>query len=163
MSATPARAAEILRDIRYITLASITPKNEPWNSPLYYVYDTSLRLYWFSDKNSQHSQNVRENPSVFIVVYDSTMPAGTGEGVYIQATVRELEDTEEIVRVRKLAKGESFEASPSDFQGNAVRRVYEATPTAVWMNSDEKNGDTFVRDIRVQIAIDTLKKEVARA
>ncbi|MCA9328057.1 pyridoxamine 5'-phosphate oxidase family protein, partial [Candidatus Saccharibacteria bacterium] len=100
MSANPTRAAEILRSIRYITLASVTPDNEPWNSPLYYVYDETLRLYWFSDKDGQHSQNVRTNPKVFIAIYDSTVAPGTGDGVYIQATVRELENDEEIVRAR---------------------------------------------------------------
>jgi len=38
-----------------------------------------------SDKNGQHSKNIAENNRVFIVIYDSTVPEGDGEGVYIQA------------------------------------------------------------------------------
>ncbi len=53
------RAAEIIKDIKYITIASVSDDGQPWNTPVYSAFDKDLNFYWFSDKNSQHSQNVR--------------------------------------------------------------------------------------------------------
>lgn len=150
------RAAAILRTIQYATLATVTPDGRPWNSPVYAVIDTELRLYWISDKEGQHSRNVRRNGRVFIVMYDSTVPEGQGEGVYIQAHAHELDDAEEIRRVRELKKGKSDE-NPSLFQDNGVRRVYEAVPEQIWMNADEIENGTFIRDYRVKLDINAVK------
>lgn len=95
------RAAEIIKQIQYTTLATVTPEGLPWNSPVARVYDKDLNFYWFSDKEGQHSKNVRHNGQVFIVVYDSTVPWGEGEGVYFQADVVELSDPEEIRAARR--------------------------------------------------------------
>jgi general stress protein 26 len=150
------RAAAILRKIQYATLATVTPGGLPWNSPVYAVIDNDLRVYWISDKEGQHSRNVRHNGEVFIVIYDSTVPEGQGLGVYMQAQARELEDAQEIRRVRTLKKGETGE-SPSLFQDNGVRRVYEATPMHVWMNADEVKDGIFIRDYRVELDVEALK------
>lgn len=60
------RAAEIITQIQYTTLATVTPEGLPWNSPVARVYDQELNFYWFSDKEGQHSRNVRHNGQVFI-------------------------------------------------------------------------------------------------
>jgi uncharacterized protein YhbP (UPF0306 family) len=84
------RAKEIIEKIIYITLASVTPKGKPWNSPLYSAYDKdTYAFYWVSPRATQHSNNIAENQNVFLTIYDSTVPEGTGEGVYIQrASIR---------------------------------------------------------------------------
>ena len=90
------RANEILGEISYATVATASTDGKPWNSPVRHFCDSDLNIYWFSDKLNQHSRNIRENPDVFIVIYDSTVPEGAGEGVYIEAQARELNDPEEI-------------------------------------------------------------------
>lgn len=60
------RAIEILQKIRYATIATANKDGKPWNSPVAHEYDGQLNIYWFSDKQNQHSQNVRENEDVFI-------------------------------------------------------------------------------------------------
>ncbi|HEY1645278.1 MAG TPA: hypothetical protein VGF75_02735, partial [Candidatus Saccharimonadales bacterium] len=116
-------------------------------------------IYWFSDKEGQHSRNVRGNGKVFIVIYDSTVPEGKGEGVYFQADVVELSDPEEIRLVRSIKKGEDMDA-PDDFMGDAVRRVYKATPQKVWMNDAEVTDGVFIRDYRVDIDLEQLKEDL---
>lgn len=59
------RAVEILRKIRYAT----NKDGKPWNSPVAHEYDNQLNVYWFSDKQNRHSQNVRENEDVCIRDY----------------------------------------------------------------------------------------------
>lgn len=151
------RAKKILETIEYATIATTSRKGKPWNSPVARVYDHDLNIYWFSDKQNQHSQNVRENEDIFIVIYDSTAPWGEGEGVYIEAKAYELTDPEEITKARRLKKGPDYNGSPDDFLGDAIRRVYKAVPQRIWMNDAEVKNEVFIRDYRVEISLNDLR------
>ncbi len=151
------RAAEIIRTIRYATIATASKDGKPWNSPVAREYDEQLNIYWFSDKKNQHSENVRENEDVFIVIYDSTVPEGDGEGVYIEAKAIELSDPDEIVSVRRIKKGSDYEDNPSEFLGEAIRRVYKAVPYRIWVNDAEEKDGVFLRDYRVEIPLEELQ------
>lgn len=155
------RPGQIISKILYITIASVSPDGQPWNSPVYSAYDNDLNFYWASDKNSQHSTNLRENQRTLLVIYDSTVPEGTGEGVYIQAEVTELsneQDTLSALQVLDRRVGKSKERDYNNYSGSAVLRVYKATPLKVWMNDDETdNNGNYIRDIRTEISLETLK------
>ena len=150
------RAAGIINRILYITIASVDEGGQPWNSPVYSGFDNDLNFYWSSDKDGQHSKNIRQNNKIFLVIYDSTAEAGTGEGVYVLATAQELGEHDEILAARRVTqtrKGQMDEVTedePAKFEGSHVRRVYKATPQKVWMNDVElgENGK-YIRDIRI--------------
>lgn len=146
------KAQDILNRIQYATVATITPDGKPWNSPVAHEIDDKRNIYWFSDKENQHSKNIRANPYAFIVIYDSTAPEGTGEGVYIEADVEELSDPEEINKIRNAKKG-IIVNDASEFLGDAVRRCYKATPKRMWMNDSEEKDGKFIRDYRVEIIL----------
>lgn len=148
---------QILETIKYATLATITPEGKPWNSPVASIVDEEFNVYWFSDKEGQHSINVRANGEVFIVVYDSTVPWGQGEGVYIQAKAYELNDPDEIRTARRIKKGPDADDSPEEFLGDGVRRVYKAVPQKVWMNDDITADGKFIKDIRVEVPLEQLR------
>jgi nitroimidazol reductase NimA-like FMN-containing flavoprotein (pyridoxamine 5'-phosphate oxidase superfamily) len=151
------RTKEILSAIRYATIATASKDGRPWNSPVAHVHDDDLNIYWFSDKDNQHSRNVRENEDVFIVIYDSTVPEGDGEGVYIEAKAIELNNADEIQFARKLKKGPDYNHPADNFLGDATRRVYKAIPQRIWMNDAEEKDGVFLRDYRVSIPLDDLK------
>lgn len=151
------RAVEIIKQIRYATLATVTPEGLPWNSPVAHEYDNDLNIYWVSDKEGQHSRNVTANKKVFIVIYDSTVPEGDGEGVYIQANVEQVTDPDEILKVRRIKKGSHFEQSPDTFLGESIRYMYKAVPEKVWMNDAEVTDGVFIRDYRVDISLATIR------
>lgn len=159
------RAAEIINRILYITIATTSEDGQPWNSPVYSGFDKDLNFYWSSDKAGQHSKNIRANGKAFLVIYDSTAPEGTGEGVYLQCEVVELGEHEEIMAARRTTqtrKGqldEMAENEPAKFTGSAVRRVYKAVPQRIWMNDVELDeNDKYIRDIRVEVSKEELKK-----
>ena len=158
------RAAEIIKDIKYITIASVSADGQPWNTPVYSAFDKDLSFYWFSDKNSQHSQNVRGNNKVLLVIYDSTVPEGTGEGVYIKAIVSEFDDPEAILAAKAVLDervGKEKERNAENYMGDAVLRGYKATALQVWMNDDDKDEDgNYIRDIRVEVPLDALKGQL---
>jgi len=151
------RAKEILGKIIYATIATASKAGKPHNSPVRYVFDEDMNIYWFSTKVSVHSQNVRENEDVFIVVYDSTVPEGDGEGVYFEAKAYEITDPEEINYARRIKRGADFSGDADDFLGDAVRRCYKAVPARTWMNEAEIDNGKFIKDFRVEIPLELLK------
>ncbi|MFZ1484145.1 MAG: pyridoxamine 5'-phosphate oxidase family protein [Candidatus Saccharimonadales bacterium] len=150
------RAKEIIDKIAYATIATSSPDGQPWNSPVYYNHDEKMNMYWVSDKNGQHSKNIKENSRVFIVLYDSTAPEGEGVGVYIQAIASQVTDPKEILKVRRIKKGSHFQQSPDDFLGDSIRYMYKAVPEKIWLNEAEVVDGAFIRDYRVEISIDKL-------
>lgn len=149
------RAKEIIEKIFYLTIATSSKDCKPWNSPVYGAYDEGYNFFWASDQNGQHSKNIAENENVFIVIYDSTVPEGQGEGVYIQAKAKKLEEEDEIRHALKyldgrVGKKKDEEARIQEFQGEMPRRVYQATPEKVWMNGEGSVNGNYV-DTRVEI------------
>ncbi len=155
------RAGLIIDTIEYLTIATVCPDGTPWNSPVYTVYDSDLNFYWKSWVENQHSQNVAHNGDVFLVLYDSRSPAGTGEGVYIQAKACVVEEEEERHKAHLLLKrraGSSFSSYDTFVEAN-VRRVYKAVPQKIWMNDgSSKHGDYI--DVRHELDIKELKNEI---
>jgi hypothetical protein len=167
MAASSKRAAEILNQITYVTVATVGEGGQPWNSPVYSAFDEELNIYWTSDKNGQHSQNIRANGKAFLVVYDSTVPEGEGEGIYNLATTQELTGPNEIRATRTTTQGRKGQSISEDehtyFSDEAIRRVYKAVPQHIWMNSDQKDAaGRFMRDIRVELSIEEIKRELSK-
>lgn len=145
------KAKKILNNICYATLATVSADGQPWNSPVYCAYDESYNIYWGSHIDSQHTKNIRSNGKAFIVVYDSTIEPGLGEGVYIQAECIELTDEAEIAVAHKLIQ----DRRPSPYwkleevQPDKPVHLFKAIPQKIWMNGEgQKNGQYI--DIRVE-------------
>lgn len=134
------RAAAITHSICYATLSTVDTDGNPWNAPVSAVYDEDFNVYWFSDRESQHCRNVRSNGKVFIVIYDSTWPEGTGaRGHYLQSSAEELGDFEEVRKVCR--KQDPDRNDPELFLGDNVRRVYKASPIRMWINEVETEAE----------------------
>jgi len=149
------QAKKIIDKILYITLATTSKQGQPWNSPVYSAFDENYNFYWISWKENQHSQNIRENNRIFIVIYDSTVSEGQGQGVYIQAKAYELDDEKEIESALKYLDGrigKEGRHKVSQFQGDMPRRVYEAVPEKSWVNIDDRINGEFI-DKRVEIKL----------
>lgn len=153
------RAAMVLRAIRYATVATADLQAHPWNSPVYSAYDDELNIYWASDTQNKHSQNIRQNPQVFIVFYDSTVPPGQGDGVYFSATVAELNDPEDIRPARRILDG-ADSGSTEEYSGDELCRIYRATPEQAWINTFEERNGIIIRDYRIEIPLGDLRLAV---
>jgi len=149
------RAREVFTSIRYATIATSNGQGDPWNTPVQAAHDREANIYWLSDKRSQHSRNVRQNPNVFIVFYDSTALPGEGEGVYLKATAVELAELDEIRQARHII-GEADVPSAEKFAGDSILRLYKAVPTDAWMNTAEVRDGVFIRDYLVEIPLAAL-------
>lgn len=148
------RAKEIIAKIEYVTIASVTEEGLPWNSPVFTAYDEDYNFYWGTHLGSQKAKNIHANSNVFLVIYDSTVPSGTGEGVYIKASAQQITDPAEVKRVFELLKSRHA-TSFWDFAAvgeDGPVRLYKATPQQAWMNDgDRKNGHYI--DTRTEIQL----------
>ncbi len=128
-------AVNILKTLKYMTLATVCEDGSPWNSPVAHSPLKELIFYWGSTEDSVHSQNIRRDKRVFVVVYDSTAPEGTGEGVYMKGYAEELDEVEGLVR------------------------MYRFIPEQVWINDAEKDSNgNFLKDFRIELDIEKLRE-----
>lgn len=153
-----AKAVEIIKKIEYLNIASITPEGLPWNSPVYTAFDKNLNFYWFSWAKNQHSVNVRKNPNVFITIYDSTQPAGTGTGIYFSGKAYELINPKDIIVGLSVGYKRSKHKmrDVAEFLTHYPRRVYKFIPKKAWINGDSDIKGNFI-DIREELILDEIK------
>jgi nitroimidazol reductase NimA-like FMN-containing flavoprotein (pyridoxamine 5'-phosphate oxidase superfamily) len=126
-------AKSIIDDNLYMVLATADEDGNPWASPVYYAPDEYRNFFWVSRPEARHSRNIAARPgqAIGIVIFDSTVPPGTGRGVYMSAVARELRDAETAAGVavfsrRSLEHGDS-EWTAKDVQPPAEFRLYQAT------------------------------------
>jgi hypothetical protein len=152
-------AAGIIKKIEYLNISSITPEGMPWGTPVYTVYDNELHFFWLSYKENQHSINVEKNPNVFVTLYDSTVPCGTGVGVYFQGTVKKV--TNPVLLGKYLITFYNRRGrKPRDvkeFLTSYPRRMYMFTPQKAWINGEGEINGNFI-DIRTEVSIDKIQK-----
>jgi nitroimidazol reductase NimA-like FMN-containing flavoprotein (pyridoxamine 5'-phosphate oxidase superfamily) len=89
-----AEARAILDDGRYMTLATADESGRPWASPVWYAPAGYRELFWVSLPDATHSRNIAVRPEVAIVVFDSRVVPGTGQGVYMSAVAGEVAEDE---------------------------------------------------------------------
>ena len=145
------RVKEIISSIQYATIATTDKNGQPWNSPVSALWD-GMTLYWASWTENQHSKNICANNKIFIVVYDSRAPEGTGEGVYVQAIAEEINDPEEvrkILTIRTQSKPDNRKIE--EMLGDYPRRFYKATPIKIWLNDASELNGNFI-DIRKEVS-----------
>ena len=154
-------AKRTLEENIYAAMATADRSGQPWNSPVFVVYDEHLNFYWASAVKSHHSQNIDENPRVFLAIFNSAVPWGMGEGVFVQARAEELTDQGEIAKACELRRRRASKAlqPPGDFTGDRPRRIYRATAEHIWINKDTTENGYFV-DIRQEIDLESLKRIV---
>jgi len=77
-----------------------------------------------------------------IVVYDSTVPPGTGKGVYMEARAYELTDSRECRHAFAYLRRRGWEHPPSVDMvvGATLRGVYKAVPEKIWISTEDEHG-----------------------
>jgi hypothetical protein len=145
-------ARAIIDRIEYATIATTDNKGTPWNTPVYFACDTAYAVYWGSHTDAKHSQNIHMNGQGFILIYNSTVKPGTGEGVYMQARCSELSEANDIAYAHKLIRDRRNPIpywKQEEFMGaDSPIRLYKAVPEHVWMNSENHSNGIYI-DTRI--------------
>ena len=123
-------ARQLIDANRYMTLATADSDGNPWASPVWYAHEGYTDFLWVSRPQARHSRNLASRPGLAIVIFDSTVPAGTGQAVYAEAVAEELDGAElqraiEVFSHRSEAHG-AGEWREADVTAPAPLRLYRA-------------------------------------
>jgi hypothetical protein len=115
----------------YMVLGTADLSGTPWVSPVYYAPAGYREFFWISAPEARHSQNIVARRDVGIVVFDSSVPIDTGQGVYMTAVAECVDDGEvadgiELFSRRSLTHG-GRPFTPNDVRAPAKHRLYRAT------------------------------------
>ena len=141
MSCVPADLTSIARAIidtnLYMVLGTADEHGRPWAAPVYYAPAAYREFFWVSRPEARHSQNLEVRPQVGIVIFDSSVAIGTGQGVYMSAVADQLAgpDAEEGIEIfshRSLAHG-GHTWTPSDVEPPAQLRLFRAIPETTYL------------------------------
>ena len=133
-------ARKIIDSIVYMVLGTANETGRPWVSPVYFASEKYREFYWMSSPDVTHSRNIVLRPQVSIVIFDSRVPVGTGQAVYMSAvaeeiTVVELDRGTEIYngRFQNPAGHGVLIIKPEDVQSPAPYRLYRAAALEHWI------------------------------
>ncbi|HEY7012268.1 MAG TPA: pyridoxamine 5'-phosphate oxidase family protein [Streptosporangiaceae bacterium] len=142
-------AAQTVRDIieanRYLVLATADAAGRPWSSPVYFAHIGLTDYFWVSSPEAAHSRNIAVRSEVGISVFDSQVPIGTGQGVYMSAVAKLLGEDETARGIaafsrRSVAHG-GHEWTTEDVRPGAGVRLYRATADAHWVLAKDGQPD----------------------
>jgi pyridoxamine 5'-phosphate oxidase-like protein len=89
--ADPVATARAIVDANlYMVLGTADERGRPWVSPVYFAHVDYREFLWVSRPETLHSHNLVARPQVSLVIFDSSVPIGTGQGVYMAATAAEV-------------------------------------------------------------------------
>lgn len=130
------KTREILASNIYCTIATATSEGKPWISPVFFAIDEKHSIYWVSNKNALHSNLIRKNPQIAIVVFNSQALEGDGDGVYIDARAEELSDMVDLetaieIYNQRSTKEEFRIGSLEEVTDKGEWRIYKATPIKI--------------------------------
>jgi nitroimidazol reductase NimA-like FMN-containing flavoprotein (pyridoxamine 5'-phosphate oxidase superfamily) len=145
-------ARRIIEANDYMTLATADRDGRPWASPVYYTPDGGVDFFWVSRPGSRHSRNIAERPEIGVVIYDSQVPIGGAEAVYLTARAEqvgepELERCAEIFRRRRH---ELAAFTPERLRAPHPLRLYRARVLEASVLLDDDGPDVRVR-VRVPV------------
>jgi nitroimidazol reductase NimA-like FMN-containing flavoprotein (pyridoxamine 5'-phosphate oxidase superfamily) len=131
----------------YLTLATADEGGRPWASPVFYSAAGYSDFYWVSVPAARHSRNLADRPEVAIVIFDSRVPVGGAQAVYLEARAEEVPAAELPGAIEMFSRGSQARGAPpwaiDDVRAHAAHRLYRARASAcsVLDGSDERAGD----------------------
>lgn len=126
-------ARRILDSNRYMVMATVSDDGRPWVTPVYFTPHNYREMYWVSDPEAAHSRNIAQRPDASIVVFDSSVPIGAAEAVYMSAAAEEVEPSPEVCSVAFHPRFEAKSFNPEDLRAPARLRLYRASVAQWWV------------------------------
>lgn len=121
---------------RYMTLGTADGAGHPWVSPVWFAFENYDSFHWVSSPDAKHSRNIAVRPEVAIAIFDSSVPVGGGEAVYMKGVARELAGTELHQGLEIFDRASRRDIGPGwgrdDVEGDALFRLYRATISEYW-------------------------------
>jgi uncharacterized protein YhbP (UPF0306 family) len=158
------KARFILKSNLYCTLSTCSTDGYPWVTPVFFVYDDRLTLYWCSTVVAKHSQNLyRNNGRVAVAVFNSSVGEGTGQGLYFYGVASEVSPSliQEVMGRMAQRAGKVINRTVEDYLGDSPRRIYQFHPQEAWITGDRLAVDNQLVDTKIQVDVADIIKNLA--
>jgi len=157
------RAKELIHTSKHIALATTNADGSPHNSPVRYFFDEKLEnIYWGSNAEALHSQNILRTGQIFAVLFDRIESGGVYikcEGGHILEG-KELEVGLEITNSFRAKEGEQ-KITLDYYSAGSVQKLWSAKITNLWINMPVRDENGFIlRDERVELERNILLKNI---
>jgi nitroimidazol reductase NimA-like FMN-containing flavoprotein (pyridoxamine 5'-phosphate oxidase superfamily) len=128
-------AKRIIDGNRYLTLATVDGDGHPWATPVYFSHEGYRHMYWISSPETRHSRNLAARSDVSVVIFDSQVPIGGAEAVYLTGSAEEISTpTQDECTAAFRPRFEGVRGfTPKELQPPERLRLYRATPSAAWV------------------------------
>jgi uncharacterized protein YhbP (UPF0306 family) len=142
----------------YMALGTADQSGHPWISPVWFASEDYRNFHWVSSPDAKHSLNLAAHPEVAITIFDSSVPVGGAQAVYMKGVAKELTDDEleqgvEVFdRLSRRDIDRAYELD--DVQGPAPIRLYRATVSEHWVlirGRDPERGSGVDRTERISL------------
>ena len=148
------RAKELITTSKHIALATVNSDGTPHNSPVRFYVDEKLEtIYWSSNTEALHSQNILRTGRIFAVLYDRIEFGGVYircEGGHILEG-KELEIGLEIVNTSRVQEGKE-KVALDDYSAGSIQKIWSAKIANLWINMPVRDEKGFIlRDERVEV------------
>jgi hypothetical protein len=104
---------------------------------VYFVSVGYAEFLWVSDPEARHSRNLAARPRVSVVIFDSSVPVGAGQGVYMSAVAEEVTGAALAAGIEAFSRRSRADgARPwtlDDVRPPAPYRLYRATASEHWV------------------------------
>jgi nitroimidazol reductase NimA-like FMN-containing flavoprotein (pyridoxamine 5'-phosphate oxidase superfamily) len=124
-------ARTIIDSNRYMALGTADEHGHPWVTPVWFASDDYTHFHWVSSPEARHSRNLAVRPTLAITIFDSTVPVGAAQAVYMSGRAEELTGAElerglEVFdRLSEAGVGRAW--GLDDVQPPSLLRLYRAT------------------------------------
>jgi hypothetical protein len=129
-----AQARAILGANRYMVLSTAGADGRPWVSPVWFASEDGVVFLWLSKPETRHSRNIAARAEVAIVVFDSSVPPGDAQALYVDAVAERLDGAQRDTAIAAYSRASVAqglgEFTSADVAEGGRWRVYRATATA---------------------------------
>jgi hypothetical protein len=144
------QARQIVDANQYMVLGTAAASGQPWASPVWFAHHDYREFVWVSSPKARHSRNIADRPQLGIVIFDSQVPIGAGQGVYLscEASVASDEDLDRLLEVfnrRSLANSDNAFVRSEVEAPSGEFRLYRAVASEASMLAKDGEADHRIR------------------
>jgi nitroimidazol reductase NimA-like FMN-containing flavoprotein (pyridoxamine 5'-phosphate oxidase superfamily) len=126
-------ARTVIDSNSYMALGTADEAGLPWVSPVWFASEDYRHFHWVSSPESRHSRNIEARPEVAIAIFDSSVPIGGAQAVYISGQAEELTGAEMARGIELFSRiseaGGARRWALDEVLDPAPLRLYRATAT----------------------------------
>lgn len=143
------QARQIIDANQYMVLGTADAAGQPWASPVWFAHHDYREFVWVSSSEARHSRNIVERPGLGIVIFDSKVRIGTGQGVYLSAEAAVASEADvdrllDVFNLRSLLNAGKALARPDVEPPTGALRLYRAVAAEASMLAKDGQADRRV-------------------